>query len=206
MPEEIMNDDATFRQPCVDSHTVLVDVGRLMNVSLVCCPQHHRSIQWTPCLRESGCPLLWTWRGNTTLQVRIKNTPSDQAELREAVRTLCWGSFRRHAAYAYANRVSSTVRLLLCGPPSPEPRWCLQRYFMLSLRCSHVRSEQALDMVAAAVEKVVRAHALPELKRIVLFHSMRGEILSKERAPSTLEWLQMVWHIIGFKLRPWVVQ
>ena len=30
--------------------------------------------------------------------------------------------------------------------------------------------------MAGAVEKVVRAHALPELKRSVLFHSMRGAV------------------------------
>ncbi|CAM9586390.1 unnamed protein product [Ectocarpus sp. 4 AP-2014] len=43
----------------------------------------------------------------------------------------------------------------------------------LDLEGKYDTTEQALDKVAAAVEKVVRAHALPELKRILLFHSMR---------------------------------
>lgn len=144
--------------------------------------QHHRSIRSTLCLRESECPLLWTWRGNPTPQVRLETPPSEQGESREAARTLCWPTAR-----GAQQAVQYFCRLLVDGPLSPEPTYCPHRHYIVSLRCSHVRSEQALDKVAAAVEKVVRAHALPELKRVVLFHSMRGEISSKERARSILE-------------------
>ncbi|CAM9483729.1 unnamed protein product, partial [Pylaiella littoralis] len=43
----------------------------------------------------------------------------------------------------------------------------------LDLEGKYETTELAFETVAAAVEKVVRAHALPELKRSVLFHSMR---------------------------------
>lgn len=98
MPEETMNVYVTLRRPLAQfPHGSCGWRGLDERFPYLLPAQHHRSIRSTPCLRESGCPLLWTWRGNTTRQVRLETRLHDEQNREKLyVRTVCWGAFPEH--------------------------------------------------------------------------------------------------------------
>lgn len=62
---------------------------------------------------------------------------------------------------------------MMCFHPT-RSHFCCARFCVRPVWTIDRLTEHAFETAAAAVDKVMRAHALPELKRSVLFHSMRG--------------------------------